>query len=319
MIVKKRIISLFLIFSIIISVCSVGIFTTSAATAVPASPKIGSVNNFNGFVNINWSRASGAAQYCMWYQVGNNTKWNWVCTTKTYWNIQHPLPGTKFTIKISAMNKNRVHSDYSATKTITYVLYTPSYGISYTKDKKKFDVHWSKIEGATEYEAVYFYKGEKIEAYRGKETSFVHKDKSGNSSIAAGGPYYYQVRAVCKASNNKSYSNWSKAVPNVYFAPKIDISTSSIIYDFGKSTSVRARYDHIIYWSGEKGIDYKISFYVNKSDTSPKKEVIVRATQKNNNDYELWSSVKYAKIAIEYDSIPNYSNVSRSTMNLRVY
>ena len=116
---KKRIISIFLIVSIIVSVCSVGIFASSAAVAKPAAPKIGSVNNFNGFVNVNWSRVSGAAQYCMWYQVGNNTKWNWVCTTKTYWNIQHPVPGTKFTIKISAMNKNRVHSAYSDTKAIT--------------------------------------------------------------------------------------------------------------------------------------------------------------------------------------------------------
>lgn len=116
---KKRIISIFLLVSIIVSVCSVGIFASSAAVAKPAAPKIGSVNNFNGFVNVNWSRVSGAAQYCMWYQVGNNTKWNWECTTKTYWNIQHPVHGTKFTIKISAMNKNRVHSAYSDTKAIT--------------------------------------------------------------------------------------------------------------------------------------------------------------------------------------------------------
>lgn len=317
----KKIISIALTLIMLVSSVAVSSASVSAATSVsrPPTPKIGTVSNQDGFLNINWSRVSGAAQYCMWYQVGNNSKWNWVLTNKTYWNIQHPKSGTKFTIKISSMNKSGTHSNYSATKTITFIA-VPKIGVNYTKDKNKFEIKWGKIEGAESYEVVYFYKGKKTEAYSGKETSFIQQSSNGNSNIAAGGPYYYQIRAVKKQSNpSLGSSAWANAV-GVSFVPKIDISKSSIVYDFGQNiTNVRARYDYNIYWNGEKGLNYKITFYEYKSENGRTLSKTVKANQNNNNYYELWDNVKYSKIAIEYADYPNYRNVSKSTLNLKFF
>lgn len=316
----KKIISIALTLIMLVSSVVVSSASVYAATSVsrPPTPKIGAVINQDGYIKINWSRVSGASQYCMWYQIGNSSKWNWVCTTNNYWDIQHPIPGTRFTIKISSMNKARVHSEYSETKTITYVLTTPKIGITYTKDKKKFEVKWKKIQGAGSYEVVYFYKGKKTKAFNGKETTYIQQTSKGNSNMAVGGPYYYQIRAIYKKDKpDVGASKWSQAV-KVNFLPKIEISKSSIVYDFGQNiTNVPDRFDHIIYWSGEKGIKYKISFYKHYTDDAPSKKVEVKATQKDNNCFELWDNKEYRKIAIEYADYPNYPNVSRYTLNIK--
>lgn len=94
-----------------------------------SAPTLGCVRNTtitkNGkkvnVININWNKISNdaLAGYCMWYKIGNTGKWYPAFTTSNYWNIEHPVAGTKFTVKISSVAFNGAHSiPYSNEKTI---------------------------------------------------------------------------------------------------------------------------------------------------------------------------------------------------------
>lgn len=65
-IMKKRIISIFLIVSIIVSVFAVGIVTTSAASKLPAPTNVVAANTNSG-INISWYKVNGADGYFVYY------------------------------------------------------------------------------------------------------------------------------------------------------------------------------------------------------------------------------------------------------------
>ena len=161
---KKRIISIFLIVSFIVSMVAVSAVSSSALTTNLAPPTLGKVSNYNGFININWSRVSGAEQYCMWYRINDKGKWYGVYTTKNYWNIQHPVPGTKFTIKISAVNYWGEHSaKYSNQKIIRYVnppKITSVMQCSY-HGAHGLMIEWTNVSLANKYRLFYRYRKSK--------------------------------------------------------------------------------------------------------------------------------------------------------------
>lgn len=173
---KKRLVSIFLIVSIVASIFAVSTVSISAATTSLAPPTLGKVSNYDGFINVNWSRVSGAAKYCMWYKVGNNSKWNSVYTTKTYWNIQHPVPGTKFTIKISAVDYWGEHSArYSNDKIIRYV--NPPKITSVMQWKNGFVIDWTNIGIADKYCLFYRYRDSKNKKWSSWSSAYITRDK----------------------------------------------------------------------------------------------------------------------------------------------
>ena len=173
---KKRLVSIFLIVSIIASMVAVSAVSSSASTTSLAAPTLGKVSNYNGFININWSRVSGAEQYCMWYRINDKGKWYGVYTTKNYWNIQHPVPGTKFTIKISAVNYWGEHSaKYSNEKIIRYV--NPPKIISVMQCDTGFVMDWTNIGIANKYCLFYRYRNSDKKKWSSWSSAYITKDR----------------------------------------------------------------------------------------------------------------------------------------------
>ena len=173
---KKRIISIFLIVSFIVSMVAVSAVSSSALTTNLAPPMLGKVSNYNGFININWSRVSGAEQYCMWYRINDKGKWYGVYTTKNYWNIQHPVPGTKFTIKISAVDYWGEHSaKYSNDKIIRYV--NPPKITSVMQCNNGFVINWTNIGIADKYCLFYRYRDSKNKKWSSWSSAYITRDK----------------------------------------------------------------------------------------------------------------------------------------------
>lgn len=173
---KKRIISIFLIVSFIVSMVAVSAVSSSALTTNLAPPTLGKVSNYNGFININWSRVSGAEQYCMWYRINDKGKWYGVYTTKNYWNIQHPVPGTKFTIKISAVDYWGEHSaKYSNDKIIRYV--NPPKITSVMQCNNGFVINWTNIGIADKYCLFYRYRDSKNKKWSSWSSAYITRDK----------------------------------------------------------------------------------------------------------------------------------------------
>ena len=177
----------------------------SAVKTKLASPAMGALKNYKGFLNVNWSKVPGAAHYYLWYKTSLND--NWVrapkATTNNYWNMSNPKSGVDFTFKVHAVFPNNAYT-ISNTKSVTCLI-APTYGINYS-NTDKFNVHWNKVPGATKYEVVRFYNKKQQKVYSGTNTSFV------DNSTSAIGPYYYQVRAL----TNTTEGVWSSYVPVHY-------------------------------------------------------------------------------------------------------
>ena len=173
---KERLVSIFLILSIVVSMVAVSAVSSSASTTSLAAPTLGKVSNYNGFININWSRVSGAEQYCMWYRINDKGKWYGVYTTKNYWNIQHPVPGTKFTIKISAVNYWGEHSaKYSNEKIIRYV--NPPKIISVMQCDTGFVMNWTNVGIANKYCLFYRYRNSDKKKWSSWSSAYITKDR----------------------------------------------------------------------------------------------------------------------------------------------
>lgn len=182
-------------------------FFSSVKTKLSA-PKLGVLRNLKGLININWSKASGASKYYLWYKTSLSDKWRCAPTptTKTYWNITNPQAGVVFDIEIHAVFPNNEYT-VSNLKSAT-CLVAPTYGINYTSNDH-FYIHWNKIPGAEKYELVRFCNNKSQKVYTGTNTYF---EDFGTTAI---GPYYYQVRAL----NSSCEGIWSTYVP-VHYVPK---------------------------------------------------------------------------------------------------
>lgn len=175
---KKRIISIFLIVSIIASVCAIGVFTSSAATAAPTGL---SLSNKNGYLHIQWNRVSGAMNYKMEYRTSKTPYWRAITTTQNYWNINNPQSGVKFDIRVTSLSKAGYIGGTSGIKTITYYIATPS--ITQIQNQAAGQqVWWTAIKGAVSY-VIYF--GSTSRGWVGHET--VHSNSFGISDVKADG------------------------------------------------------------------------------------------------------------------------------------
>ena len=217
---KKRIVSIFLIVSIIVSVCAVGIVSTSAATCKAAIPTLGAVLPYkNGnFINVNWSHSSKNTRLygVAFNELGTN---NWIYKyTKNskgrYLNVSGLKSYTNYSVRVYAYDLNGIRSEGSA---IFYLNINPemtwiehmagssSKNIYTSKAQFGYNHFWSRTPS--------YYN---IAQFVNKEQNPSKPIKEINTSYHSTGWYtnkqtvVCQIQAVYKIGNTEYTSGWSK-------------------------------------------------------------------------------------------------------------
>ena len=179
---KKRIISIFLIMSLIISMFAVSAIATSAASNLCVAPTIRSTINRIESLNVNWNSIQNATYYTLWVRSSFTGKWNGIKTkngTTTYANYNWIRPGEKVDLKVSAVDKNGIHSEYSEIKTVENTsnvaskLATPTLLNVRNVGPLGRELTWNAVKGAKWYRV--FYKnanGKWLSKYTTTQTRF---------------------------------------------------------------------------------------------------------------------------------------------------
>lgn len=200
---KKRILSLVMVLSIIISVFAVSAVSGSAATK-PAAPSISLSNKSNG-IRVEWKPVSGAAKYRVYYKPSSQKTWNYTDTSNTYYPFLKASSGTAYKFQVQAIAKNNTPGHYSAVKLMTFIS-CPSLSGRFDNQNRNY-VYWNAVRGANGYEVVRFDDKTTFRCvYNGKNNYFYDSE---NGSLL--GTYTYQIRAKYTTTNNgTAYSTWSK-------------------------------------------------------------------------------------------------------------
>lgn len=189
---------MFLIVSIIVSVCSIGVVTTSAATAAPTGLTL---TNKIGYLHIQWNKVSGALNYKMEYRTSKTPNWRSVTTTQNYWNISNPQSGVKFDIRITSLSKQGYIGKTSNIVTITYV--EAPKNIVLSNAVNNIQVTWSGVNGAYGYRVAY----KPVNTLQGY---WSYKTANGVSTTIptkfAGVKYYVQIQSLGQSGYNSSYT-----------------------------------------------------------------------------------------------------------------
>ena len=106
----------------------------------------------------------------------------------------------------SKTNSSLIQIMKKSNKTVTKPAKVKS--VKLTAKKKKLNVKWKKISGATGYEVMYA----KNNKFKGKKTVKVKKNKVTIKRLKSKKKYFVKVRAYKKANGNTSYGKWSKVV-----------------------------------------------------------------------------------------------------------
>ena len=148
---KKRLISIFLIVSIIISIFAVSAVSTSAFSKYTSAPKLVSVLPYNSQLNINWSHNGYATTaYCIWlHEWGTPTNvWKRHYALTSYINIKGLKANTYYDIKVSAIDEVGNHSKYS---NVAVVCPTPILQINRYPAPGKGYNDWVNISAITKF------------------------------------------------------------------------------------------------------------------------------------------------------------------------
>ncbi len=164
------------------------------------APKVTSVANKNGYVEVQWGAVSGASSYYVYRKAGSATSWTRVATvSKTSYTDKNVKSGTNYRYTIKAYGSKTL-SGYNATGWVTKYLSTPEV-VSAKSYSNGIEVKWKTVKGATEY-GIYRKTGNGLwefvtEVNGNKTTSY--RDKTAQKGVK----YTYTVRA-----HNGNYKSW---------------------------------------------------------------------------------------------------------------
>lgn len=241
---KKRIISIFLIISVITSLFAVTAVSSSAATK-PASPvvKIHNGGSANGLY-VTWDNISPRATYQIAYRPYGYRAYNYTNTNKTNITLTNLTSGVCYQVQVRACI-NGVYGGYSKTKSMTF-LSRPSLKDS-VDSNQCLVLSWNAVRGANVYELVKWNASKKkwVRVFYSSSRTYV------DGSARAGEYGRYQVRAMYKTEKNgTAYSAWSPVDYTVYY-PKINVKSFTTIV-IGSESSRIAR--------GLKKFNYDVSW-----------------------------------------------------------
>lgn len=291
---KKRIVSIFLVISVIASLFAVTAVSSSAA-AKPATPvvKIHNGGSANGLY-VTWNNISPRATYQVAYRRIGATGYTYTNTNKTNITLTNLKSGVGYQVQVRA-NINGIYGNYSKTKSMTF-LSRPL--IRDSVDARDYLlISWTKIPGANCYELVKWNVAKRKwdTVYFGNSASFR------DGSARAGESYRYQLRAKYKTEKNgTACSAWSNVDYAVYY-PKITFSGTKkhwILPEWMRIANGEKRFEYEAKWSVAKqssSTKFEIRFC---KDINTKKNI--KTVKTTGNKYLFYSDDEFNYMSVRY-------------------
>lgn len=291
---KKRILSVLLIMSIITSIFAVSAATADAA-AKPATPSVTIVNggSANGLY-VKWNSVGSKSSYQVAYRpsgsYGCGQGYSYKITSNTYITLTGLNSGVCYQVQVRAY-ANGVYGKYSRTKSMTFIG-RPALKCGLDGNGQFLSASWSKVNGANSYQLVKRDETNKrwLYIYTGSDRQYL------DDYVWSGKTYKYQVRAMYVTKNNgTAYSAWSPVCsyqyyPRILFGGTRKENLFSDIIGGGK-------YTYEINWKARNekaGQKYEVRFKKNASDY-PSKTV-----QTSVRNIKFDSDYKYGYVSVRY-------------------
>lgn len=212
---KKRIISIFLIISIIASLFAISAVSTSAYSKTTSAPKLVSVLPYNGKLNVNWTHNGYATTaYCVWlHEFGRPvTEWKKYYTVNKYINISGLKPNTNYNIKVSAKDKNGNHSKYSTIYTANKApVINPTPKITY-EGKKYNQTRITCLPHFYTTSSLYYYYRLEIKNRENNSTWYCTQRHNSYCLDNKKGYTTYKVQIIYEVGKTRYVSSWSNRV-----------------------------------------------------------------------------------------------------------
>ena len=209
---RKRIISIFLIVSIIISVFAVGVVSTSAASKA-AKPTITCIRVYPNKINVNWTKDSNTSYYAVWVLNKSTNKWSAYPTTNNYINFNSLQPKIAYAFQVRGVDKQGRVGAFSKSQGVSFIfpqkpaIYScrNGYGNILSLHYGVMNYSTGRIQTwlpyAKSYDILIYNKGKK-EYYFSDSYDFT-------LPIVKNRQYAFQVRALCVYDNIRYLSPWS--------------------------------------------------------------------------------------------------------------
>ena len=206
---KKRIVSIFLILSIVASLFAVSAVSTSAVT----TPTITSIVVYPTKINVNWTKGSNISYYAVWVLNKSTGKWSAYKSSKTYINFDKLKPGINYAFQIRAVDNNGRIGSFSKARAVSFTFpqkpvihscrngYGTSLSLQYGVQNYNTGFIATGIPYAQGYDVIINQKKASI--------NYVTNDNNTAISINKNGIYSFQVRAVCNYKGKRFFSPWS--------------------------------------------------------------------------------------------------------------
>ena len=212
---KKRIISIFLIVSIIVSVCAVSAVSTSAYSNMVSAPKNAKVVTDGYCFNVSWSHNNYATLYYhVWLHKWGTKSSKWIRYTSfgKSINIGSLENGATYDIKVSAHDKVGNESQYSNVCKRTFLIYPKLYQPE-TEDAtfftKYIDLVWSRVPKADYYVVWGQYKltngNDKWSSWQSKK---IYSTNQYKWEVRKGYTFHIKVSAVKNGCHSDYSSMW---------------------------------------------------------------------------------------------------------------
>lgn len=268
---KKRIISMFLIVSIVVSIFAIGVVSSSAAVA--AAPNVSVTNYYTG-IKVSWSKVTNARNYVVYYQRAGSG-WSHDDVFGTSYYLPNLKSGSTYYIQVRSIGNGGTYGNFSRVFKVKYISQPTGFGGRMINRGKNLQMYWNKVTGAKKYQLVRWDPNAKrwISRYVGSGTSFVDSGANG----VASGKFIYQVRAIGERLDNVTWASYWSNQAHAVVTPQIDIynvSNVSVSYKTGWFGVKNYYYHYNIQWSNE-GYNWEVAFYTTANHRTPAKRVTV--------------------------------------------
>ena len=292
-IMKKRILSILLVMSVMASIFALSAATTDAAVK-PPTPSVTVVNGGSAQgLFVKWNSVGAYTSYQVAYRPAGNygcgKGYTYRATANTNIVLTGLKSGTCYQVQVRAY-RNGVYGNYSNTKSMTFVA-RPTLKCGLDGNGQFFYISWSKVSGANSYQLVKW--DDKYHRwaylYTGSATQYL------DDNVWSGKTYKYQVRAMYVTKNNgTAYSAWSNLCSYLYY-PTILFSgkrTENILTFFGGG-----KYTYEVNWKARNekvGQRYQLRFKKNSSDRPTK------TVQCSSRNFKFTSDYYYGYVCVRY-------------------
>ena len=293
----KRVLSIFLVLTMIASLFAIGTINSDAATK-PARPTLSIVNGGSASgLYIKWNSVANAKQYRLAYRQKGAKSYNYLIfgSGTQHTTISGLKSGVAYEAQVQGIGTNNVNGPWSYNKSMTFIA-VPKLTIKQAGSNTApyQNLSWNKITGANGYQVVkrgipvnqFFVECKNNGTTKAKQKDIVNRYKKQNSNWKtilnknvtafndqekAYGRFYYQIRAYYKTENNgTAYSAWS-TVKETTLHPKVEIAKDSyyVVDNLGQ-------YNYTLYLKGTQETPFVVLTMSSSTTVSTKNTVVAQ-------------------------------------------